>query len=167
MEANGRTHEPNLREVVSQLDDLKELQKEKLDGLIKIIDERHVFYKERAAEQQKAVEVALTALKEQTAASFAASEKAIEKSEESQKVYNQGHNDLTRKMETQYATMMPREESRLKWDSVDKEIMSLRETRSEGSGKEIALYRRGELDKWVIGLITAIVGGLIGHFWGR
>ena len=50
-----------------------------------IIDERDRLYKERDDSRRTAVDAALTAVKEQTKASFDASEKAIVKAEEAQR----------------------------------------------------------------------------------
>jgi hypothetical protein len=123
---NGRTHEPNLRELTAEIDGLRDLTNTRFTYVEKVQDERHQLYKERAESQKVAVDDALAAQKEQTTASFQASEKAIVKAEESQKVYNQGHNDLSRKMEQQYSTMVPQAEAKLKWDSIDKAIEEIR-----------------------------------------
>ena len=164
---NGRTHEPNLRELTSELGGMRDLTATRFTYVEKVMDERHQLYKERADSQKVAVDDALAAVKEQTSASFAASEKAIVKAEESQKTYNQGHNDLSRKMEAQYSLMVPQAEAKLKWDAIDKaieesrrenatlrsnsltdinalrvelmrEIGSLRDTRSELRGRDTA-----------------------------
>jgi hypothetical protein len=159
----------------------------------KVMDERHQLYKERAESQKTAVDDALVAVKEQTAQSFTSSEKAIFKAEDSQKAYNAGHNDLSRKMETQYSSMVPYAEAKLKWESVDKaieslrrdfsdsksfhqadinglrvelmrEIQSLRESRSKGTGAQEATERDRARSMAIIGLaITTIlaVAGLL------
>lgn len=75
------------------------------------------------------------------------------KAENSQTVYNQGHNDLSRKMEGQYALMIPKAEhnNELKavkdtiesikvstdkrLDRIDSDIRELRESRSGIEGK--------------------------------
>lgn len=139
----GRTHEPGLRELTAQLDGLREL-----------IDERDRLYSERS-----------TTIREEIKTAFASSEKAITKSEASQQVYNTGHNDLTRKMEAQYSMMVPREEARLKWDAVDKELQSLRESRSGGQGEREASRLNRDFEKWVIGVIALIAGWVANHFW--
>jgi hypothetical protein len=189
-DTNGsRTHEPNLRELTAQLDGLKELLNTRITSVETVMNERHQLYKERADSQKVAVDDALAAAKEQTSASFAASEKAIVKAEESQRTYNQGHNDLSRKMESQYATMVPQPEAKLKWDAIDKaleemrketsiartneqvalnalrtemmrEIQSLRESRSVGTGKEEARYAGTQQGNWRAGTIIAVALGL-------
>lgn len=115
--------------------------------------------------QEKAVQAALAAQKELTSSTFSSSEKAITKAEEAQKSYNQTHNDLSRKMDEQYKEMMPRSESLARHEANEhryqelkddfstirgefkedlskmrielmKEIGGLRESRSEGAGKQ-------------------------------
>lgn len=161
---SGRTHEPSLRELTSQLDGLRELNESRFTSIRELLDERDRLYKERSDAQKTAVDAALAAQKEQTASSFSSSEKAIRKAEESQQSYNAGHNDLSRKMEAQYALMVPKTEAQLKWDSAERdtseihkelaivrestpkdinslrfelmrEISNLRESRSEGGGE--------------------------------
>ena len=97
--------------------------REYFERIIRELDRRLT---DRAEAQDKAVSAALIAAERQTAQSFAASEKAISKAENSQREYNQGHNDLSRKMEAQYASMVPSSEAKLKWESIDKDIAGLR-----------------------------------------
>ena len=142
--------------------------------------------KEQFEAQKEAVQAALAAQKEQTASSFAASEKAITKAEEAQKSYNQTHNELSRKMDEQYKTMMPREESlgrhavhevryqELKEESskqriefkedisklrieLMKEIGGLRESRSEGTGEKGGRLSQQQF----LVMVLSIIGSLI------
>jgi hypothetical protein len=84
-----------------------------IKALRAIVDERHERYRER----------------------FEAQKEAILKAESAQKDYNIQHNDLSRTMKEQYQTMLPRSEATLKWEAIDNDLASLRESRSEGSGK--------------------------------
>jgi hypothetical protein len=79
-------------------------------------------YTERFDSSEKAVAAALAAQKELTNAAFASSEKAIVKAEDSQRTYNQGHNDLSRKMEEQYKALVPISEHRADLNSVKSEV---------------------------------------------
>lgn len=119
---NGRTHEPSLRELTSDLDGLRDLVFSKINSLRDLFDERDKLYRERIDAQKEALLTALNANKEQTKASFDASEKAIVKAEDAQRAYNASHNDLIRKMEF----MLPQSEARLKWDTIDKETGEIR-----------------------------------------
>lgn len=97
--------------------------------LEKLINERDRLYKER----------------------WDAQNVAIFKAEEAQKTYNVGHNDLTRKMETQYSTMVPQAEAKVKWDSIDKAIEENRRTVSDESTE-----RRAEINGLRIELMKEI-----------
>lgn len=129
--------------------------------------ERDRRYEDRAARQDTAVTAALAANKELTAAAFAASEKAIVKAEDAQKSYNAGHNDLSRKLETQTKESISRLEHTAdlrrvdeKLDEIKKELQNLRDARSIGAGKDEA-HASTRLDvKWVIALALGLVGPL-------
>ena len=132
----------------------------RLDGQERLMDERDRLYAERHAASQDAIQAALLAVKDQTAASFAASEKAIVKAEAAQTAYNEQHNDLVRKMDTQYSYMMPRTEAdgrfaahAEKFDELRRDINALRESRSESGGKAAGA---STLWGYVIGAIGAI-----------
>lgn len=100
-------------------------------SLREINDERDRLYKERDESRRTAVDAALTAVKEQTKASFDASEKAIVKAEEAQKSYNQSHNDLARKMDDQNKATMPRSETESRFRSLEEKV---NDTRGRGAG---------------------------------
>ena len=153
----GRTHEPTLRELTGQLDDLKELMIEKVQRLSDKIEERDRLYIEKFRAGEIAVSAAITASDKQTAASFASSEKAIFKAEEAQREYNVRSNEFRGQLDDQAKTLMPRMESQTlfkayedKLDDMKDQIANLRESRSEGGGKESA--RHGDLlqRNWLI-----------------
>jgi DNA repair exonuclease SbcCD ATPase subunit len=159
---NGvRTHEPSLREVTTELDGVKELLLSELASIRNLVDERDRLYKERNDAQRTAVDAALTAVKEQTKASFEASEKAIVKAEEAQKSYNQSHNDLARKMDDQNKATVPRPEAESRFRTLEDKITDLRESRSEHLGATVKGRDNSDLAKWVIGLIVTVVLGTI------
>lgn len=136
---------------------------------------------QRFTDSETAVRSALTAQKEQTAAEFAASQKAITKAEEAQKSYNATHNDLSRKMDEQYKAMMPRPEADSRFTSHDekiqdakkeiialrvelmKEISSLRESRSEGTGEKGGKLSQQQLIVMLVGLFMSLltIGGIV------
>ncbi len=153
-EPPARLHDPTLRELTADLDGLRELLIEKIAAVEELAKERDKWYTERDKDRQSSVDKALTAAKEQTASSFAASKEAILKAEESQKAYNVGHNDLSRKMEAQYKEMVPQAEARIKWDSIDREIADLRTSRDKGAGHAL-----GARDLW--GFLVGIAGILL------
>ena len=93
------------------------------------------------------------AAKEKVADAFAASEKAMTKSDASQKEYNSTHNDLTHKMEKQYAEMLPRTEARFMQDDIN----DLKLFKSNYVGVLEAKKENKGTTKWIIALITTII----------
>ena len=119
-------------------------------------------------ESKSAVDKALTAQKEMTSVIFAASEKAVSKAEEAQREYNVRSNEFRGQLDDQAKTLLPREEARVLFTSLDqrlevlkKEIDSLRESRSEMSGRDLADLARHEQKNWSVGIISALVVGLL------
>jgi len=154
-DTNNRTHEPALREVVSDLDGLKWLLLSKLEAVREINDERDRLYKERDESRTTAVDAALTAVKEQTKASFDASEKAIVKAEEAQKAYNVAHNDLTRKLDEQNKATMPRSETEARFHSLEEKVNEVRHALATGAGA--GMGGRAAIDASRANLIAAVV----------
>jgi phage-related tail protein len=99
-----------------------------ITALRAIVDERDRLYKERDDSRRVAVDAALAAVKDQTKASFEASEKAIVKAEEAQRAYNLSHNDLARKMDDQNKATMPRVETEQRFHAVEEKINTLRDS---------------------------------------
>ena len=133
------------------VDTLKEYLEKRLDELVRadsatrnVLDERDRLYKERDEARRVAVDAALTAVKEQTASSFAAAEKAILKAEEAQKEYNLRSNEFRGQLSDQARLFMPRSEAEAGVKQVSSELDRLREDvrrENEGIKKEIASLR--------------------------
>lgn len=157
---NGRTHEPSLRELTSQLDDLKELMNVEIRSVREVMTERDKRYDGQFKSAETAVASALAAAEKQTMAAFLSSEKAIVKAEEAQKSYNATHNELSRKMDDQYKVMMPRVESEKMFDRFKEDIQSLRESRSEIGGRHGGYHAGWSYLIGGIGLL-AVLGSLV------
>ncbi len=142
-EENGRTHEPNLRELTAQLDDLKELMAVEIRAVREVMSERDKRYDSQFKSGETAVASALAAAEKQTTAAFLSSEKAIVKAEEAQKAYNQTHNDLNRKMDDQYKSMMPRPEAEKQFESWGNKMADAKE--QLGNTREEVLRELGIL----------------------
>jgi hypothetical protein len=82
---------------VRRLDELAKAEKDRVDGLF--------------AEGKSSTNNALVAQKDSTAAALAASEKAVNKAEDAQKVVNTGQNEFRATLKDQAATLMPRSET--------------------------------------------------------
>jgi hypothetical protein len=136
---SARTHEPSLREVVAELDGFKELFRSEIAAV------RELFRTQLAAQ------------KELTNQAFVASRDAIVKAEESQRVYNATHNELSRKMESQYAHMIPRTEFERAFEGLDDLVRKLEGARSEGVGGQLLVARLFAAGWFVVGLIAVIV----------
>lgn len=166
------------------LKDYLETKLESLFKAIKdLIDERDRLYDTRFKASEVAVNAALAAQEKAVNAAFLASEKAIVKAEDAQREYNIRSNEFRGQLDDQAKTLMPRPEtvglfkavedkfvfvqqnfeSKLEaqrvsnekvFDSVTKEIASLRESRSEGAGKGM-----GYQNFW--GILLAVVGVLL------
>lgn len=90
---------------------LKELIEKLFQAEQEYTRQRFDDIKKQFEQQEKNVAFALASQKELSQNVANASDKAITKAEEAQKQYNQGHNDLSRKMEDQYKEMLPRKEA--------------------------------------------------------
>jgi len=161
MTDTGRTHDPTLHELTAELDGLRELLLAKLESNREILDERDRLYKERDDARRTAVDAALAAVKEQTKASFDASEKAIVKAEEAQKAYNSSHNDLARKMDEQNKATMPRAETEARFSALEEKISALREQAGIIGGERRGGSALKEESRQNISLVVAVIGMLV------
>lgn len=159
---NGaRTHEPTLRELTTELDGLRELLLAKLEASKEVINERDKLYKERDDSRRTAVDAALAAAKEQTKASFDASEKAIVKAEEAQKSYNVAHNDLARKMDEQNKATMPRLESQQRFDNIAKEVAELKALTAVSGGVIVGTKSVKDESRANVAILISIIVGVV------
>jgi chromosome segregation ATPase len=161
VETNNRTHEPTLRELTSELDGQRAFVLSRIDALKEIIDERDRRYQERDEARRAAIDASLIAAKEQTAASFAASEKAIAKAEEAQRAYNQSHNDLAKKMDEQNKAMMLRSESEGRFHAVEEKINDIRNAMAAGGGMLHGSQIVKDESRANVALIVAALGTML------
>jgi len=137
----------------------------------RIIDER-----ERLADTRfEAVYAAQTAAEKQVAIAFAASEKAIVKAEEAQREYNIRSNEFRGQLDDQAKTLMPRAETDARFNSLEdkfaliqksmdikveevkKDVISLRESRSESGGKAQGLSGGWAAAVGILGLVSLVI----------
>lgn len=137
----------------------------------RILEERERLFKVRF----DAVYAAQAAAEKQVAIAFAASEKAIVKAEEAQREYNVRSNEFRGQLDDQAKTLMPRAESDtrfnalqeklaliqkgmdLKVEEIKKDILSLRESRSESGGKVQGVTGLWAVIVGIVGLIAIIL----------
>lgn len=158
--------------------------------LERLIEERDRLYNIRFQAAETAFNAALTAQEKAVSAAFLASEKAIVKAEQAQKDYNERTNELRASMSDQAERLMSRPEAlsmfkafedkivsgqenseakiegvRLNFekaiDAINKDIVSLRESRSAGGGMLYSNERSRAQYNWNIGIIVAIIGSVI------
>ena len=169
-------HEPNLHGLAGQFDLLKELiiARElgvEVDALKALALERDRRYEDRFKGQETAVQAALAAQEKFNSAVSAASKEAILKAEASQIGVNERSNEFRGQLADQAATLMPRKETEASMqnirDIVDREIKiiraeinSLRESRSELSGRsQQAVVTKLDF-QWALPLIVSVVFGI-------
>lgn len=172
---NGRTHEPDLREVTAQLDSLGKLMEVQDKAIRDLLNERDRRVTEQFDAQKAAVFAALFAQEKMTAAAFASAEKAIDKAEAGQTAYNERSNEFRGQLDDQAKTFIPRNEADgrdertreaienmrkemgVLRDEMRRETSDLRKTRDESSGKGqgISIIWAGAVS--VIGIIIAAI----------
>jgi septal ring factor EnvC (AmiA/AmiB activator) len=130
-----------LRELTAELYGIRDLLVAKHESLAGLVNERDRLYKERDDSRRTAIDAALAAAKEQTAAAFLASEKAIVKAENAQKDYNDRSNEFRGQLDdqakrlisrTEVETMVKNLEEKIK--RLDDDNRDLRDSRSESRG---------------------------------
>jgi|ERR1700734_3118350 len=177
----------NYTERIKAVDKLIE---DRFRAIEKLIDERDRLYDARFRASDIAVSAALTAQEKSVNAAFAASEKAIVKAEQAQKEYNERSNEFRGQLDDQAKTLMPRPEtlnmfkaleeklsgvqnvmdsrlaalqeaSKSDLEAVKVQVAGLRESRSEGGGKDLAQRGYRAQQQWNIGTVIAIFFGVL------
>lgn len=153
-DTNGRTHEPSLRELTGQLDDLKELLLAKHQSIIQVMDERDKLYTDRANSSKTAVDAALKAAETLTNASFAASEKAIGKADANAEKWRENANEWRAAMQDREVKFAARIEMDNEFKNLRAELASLKESRSQVTGRS-----EGNHAMWgyIIGAVSFIL----------
>jgi hypothetical protein len=115
MAGNGRLaarlHEPTLREVTTELEAFEEVALTKIEALKDKVADNDRLYGERDVHRVQNVTDA-----------FAASEKAIAKSDQAQDTYNRTHNDLLRQMADQRKEFISQKEADDKFSAIDQRL---------------------------------------------
>jgi len=137
---------------------------EKVTALRELMDERDKRYAVQFDAGGTAVSTALAAQKELTSAAFASSEKANAKTEDAQSSYNERTNELRGAMSDQSKTLLPRSEAEARFSSMEekieenkKQVASLRESRSSGTGRDMAQESYRTLMKWLVGTAIGVM----------
>ncbi len=146
------------------LEGLRKLFESRIAGIELLQTERDKRYEDRFSSLDKATEKALTAVKEQTAAAFAANKESVIKTEEAQKAYNSQHNDLTRKMETQAGQFVSRERLEdvvkrfdAQVETLKSAIVQLQSVAAAGGARREVVQEHRQQTNWTISQLIAIV----------
>ena len=129
---------------------------------------------------EKQIDLRFQSAKDLVTAAFAASDKAITKAEEAQREYNVRSNEFRGQLDDQAKLLMPRNEvmgiiksieekidaSRTHNEnsllSIKEDIKSLRESRSEGSGRQSGISAAWAIGVTVLNLIIALASKFLG-----
>jgi hypothetical protein len=110
---NGRTHEPDLREVIAEI-----------DGFRALMDERDRRYQER-----------FLAMDEKTGLALTSSEKAVAKAEIATEKRFDSVNEFRGQLKDQASTLLPRAEADVKFSGFSKEIEELKKSVLTAQGR--------------------------------
>jgi hypothetical protein len=160
----GRTHEPSLRELTTDLDYLRELFTEKVDGLARLVDERDRHLAQRLHDRDNLFNGALKAVEEKTALALASSERAVTKSEIANDKRFDTVNEFRSSLSDQAATMLTRAEANAKFgsyeekfDEIKRDMNKIRDSLSTSVGKDLASERSTSRNEWSIGILVVVI----------
>ena len=133
-------------------------------SLERLGEERDKRYEERHESDEKAIAAALVAAEKAVNAALTAQKEAVTKAESSQTLYNQGHNDLQRKMEVQNKETLPRAEAEVRFQTQEskmadqkEEIIAIRLVQSNIKGTAEANTAHRTQSNWSVGLVVTIL----------
>ena len=149
---NGNLRELTLRELTARIDELKDLMNERFSSSEKLIAANDRRYQER-----------FISMDDKTSLALAGSEKAVNKAEAATEKRFDAVNEFRGTLRDQATTLFPRAEAETKFkslgdkmDDLKNEIASLRESRSQATGKEAFQDKSALQNHWVIGIIISI-----------
>lgn len=146
------------------IDGLRIYLESKIDSFAALQTERARHYEDKFRSLDNATEKALAAVKEQTAAAFAANKEAVLKTEEAQTAYNASHNDLARKMEQQAKQFVDRDKLEDFVKAFNEKLDALRQSESMSGGRRIQQQESRATVQWGVGTavtVALVLAGLI------
>jgi hypothetical protein len=133
-----------------------------LASLRQLVDERDRLYGSQFAGSRTAVDAALTAQKEQVAAAFLASEKAIVKAEDAQREYNVRSNEFRGQLDDQAKTLMPRPESAALFRAADEKLAFIQQSfESKLEQQRLALDKNNDTFLKALGDLRLSITGFL------
>jgi hypothetical protein len=134
---------------------------ERVRATEKLMDERDRRYMDR-----------FTAMDEKTSLALTSSKEAVQKAEIATEKRFDSVNEFRGQLKDQAFTLLPRIEAEGRFGAQDdklssmaKDIISLRESRSEGAGAHGQRSESRQVSQWLIALVTGLVMALVLHFW--
>ena len=165
-EQAGRANRPDIKEIVSHTDDLKELLESRINAQREIMDERDRRYEDR-----------YVSMEQKTGLALAASEKAVSKAEAATEKRFEGVNEMRGSLNDMTKELLTKAEANAKFQGIETtigemkhDVISLREFRSAGGGKEVAhaaALDQKHFDIRTVLTIISMVGWIVTLFWKR
>lgn len=133
---------------------LKELLTCEIRGLRELIAKNDALYTERAASGKTAVDAALAAAKTLNDATFAASEKAIGKSDQNAEKWRENANEWRSAMMDREIKFASRTETENEFKNLRAELAGLKEYRASGAG---AHQQQSDNRAWLAAAVSVIL----------
>jgi hypothetical protein len=145
-----RTHEPTLLELTAEL-----------DGLTRLMEQYCSHHAKLEEERDKRYQASIEGIRTQTAMSFAASEKAIEKAENNAEKWRDNSNEWRTAMNDREIKFATKPEVEAKLATVSAEIASLNISRSGSIGVQEGTKGVKDESRANIAIIVSIIVGLL------
>lgn len=142
-------------------------QSTELRHIKELLDERDRLYTDRDNSRKQAVDAALTAAKEQTASSFAASKEAIQKADTAQKEYNDRSNEFRGQLADQAKRLATKDEMFALLKNMDDrmgrielDVRTNREAISSATSKGQGMTQFWDYLVVIVGMALAVFGAV-------
>ena len=157
------------QQAIAALQEAVQKERELREEYKTLMNERDRRYEDRFKAQEAAVAAALVSQERMTTNAFAASEKAIQKAETSQTIYNERSNEFRGQLADQAKTLIPRTEAENHFQGYDEKledlkrsIADLRESRSSSAGRSLMANEGSLHSMWEKGNMIVVGLALVG-----
>lgn len=157
------------QQAIAALQEAVQKERELREEYKTLMNERDRRYEDRFKAQEAAVAAALVSQERMTTNAFASSEKAIQKAETSQTIYNERSNEFRGQLADQAKTLIPRTEAENHFQGYDEKledlkrsIADLRESRSSSAGRSLMANEGSLHSMWEKGNMIVVGLALVG-----
>ena len=157
------------QQAIAALQEAVQKERELREEYKTLMNERDRRYEDRFKAQEAAVAAALVSQERMTTNAFASSEKAIQKAETSQTIYNERSNEFRGQLADQAKTLIPRTEAENhfrgydeKLEDLKRSIADLRESRSSSAGRSLMANEGSLHSMWEKGNMIVVGLALVG-----